>query len=239
MGKGKEMSFIAHLDEMRSRLIRTLAAFLVSLAAAFLYVRDIFEWLVRDMERKLVILGPSDVIWVYFMIAGVAAIAVTIPVAAYETWKFVQPALSESARRKTLLFIPVMFALFVTGIAFGYGVLFPMVLSFMEQMAADFEAMYTAEKYFRFMLYMTLPFGFLFEMPAAVLFLTKVGILNPARLAKGRKMAYFVLVVVAVTITPPDILSDMIVIVPLLLLYEISVTISRLACRKRPEPQNR
>lgn len=224
---------------MRARIIRTLIAFLVSMAAAFIYVRDIYQWLVRDMDQKLVVLGPSDVMWVYFMIAGVVAIAVTLPVAAYQTWKFVQPAVPEQAQRATLLFIPSITFLFLTGIFFGYFILFPMVLHFMNEMAAnDFATMYTAEKYFTFMIHMTVPFGLLFEMPAVVMFLTKLGIVNPHRLAKARKLAYFILVIVAVTITPPDILSDVIVIVPLFLLYEISITISKFVYRNQLKMQN-
>lgn len=224
---------------MRARIIRTLIAFLVSMVAAFIYVRDIYQWLVRDMDQKLVVLGPSDVMWVYFMIAGVVAIAVTLPVAAYQTWKFVQPAVPEQAQRATLLFIPSITLLFLMGICFGYFILFPMVLHFMNEMAADvFATMYTAEKYFTFMIHMTVPFGLLFEMPAIVMFLTKLGILNPNRLAKARKLAYFILVIIAVTITPPDILSDIIVIVPLFLLYEISITISKVVYRNQLKMQN-
>ena len=132
-----------------------------------------------------------------------------------------------------------MTVLFLIGISFGYLILFPMVLSFMNQMAAaDFNAMYTAEKYFTFMIHMTVPFGLLFEMPAVVMFLTRLGILNPHRLAKARKLAYFLLVIVAVTITPPDILSDLVVTVPLFLLYEISIAISKVVYRKQLKLQN-
>ncbi|MBW7457104.1 twin-arginine translocase subunit TatC [Paenibacillus sepulcri] len=230
----KQMNVMEHLEEMRKRLIRTLLAFLVAMVASFLYVRDIYQWLVRGMDEKLVILGPSDVMWVYFMIAGVFALAVTIPIAAYQIWKFVKPALSEQARRATLLFIPGLTILFMIGISFGYLILFPMVLSFMNQMAAaDFNAMYTADKYFTFMIHMTVPFGLLFEMPAVVMFLTRLGILNPHRLAKARKLAYFLLLIVAVAITPPDILSDLVVTVPLFLLYEISIAISKVVYRKQ------
>ena len=229
-----DLNLVGHLEELRSRLIRTLIAFVVSMIAAFLYVRQIYGWLVRDLDQKLVILGPTDVVWVYFMIAGVVAVTVTIPVAAYQVWKFVQPAMNRETQRATLLFIPGMAALFLTGIAFGYFILYPMVLQFMMSTAAgDFTAMYTAQRYFSFMIHMTVPFGLLFEMPAVVMFLTRLGILNPHRLAKARKMSYFILVIVAVTITPPDILSDIVVIVPLFLLYEISIGISKAVYRKR------
>lgn len=237
MSDGKPMNVVGHLEEMRRRLIHTLIAFVVALIAAFLYVHDIYQWLVRGMNEKLVVLGPSDVMWVYFMIAGVCALAITIPVAAYQIWKFVQPALSEPAQRSTLMFIPAMTILFLIGISFGYLILFPMVLSFMNKLAsADFNAMYTAEKYFTFMIHMTVPFGLLFEMPALVMFLTKLGILNPHRLARARKVAYFLLVIIAVTITPPDILSDLVVTVPLFLLYEISIGISKFVYRKQLRP---
>jgi sec-independent protein translocase protein TatC len=229
-----DQSVIEHLEELRSRLIRTLAAFLVAMAAAFIYVRDIYNWLARDVDEKLVVLGPSDVMWVYLVLSGVVGIAVTLPVAAYQVWKFVQPALPSQAQRVALVLIPCISLLFLIGIAFGYFILFPMVLGFMEKMAGDeFLTMYTAQKYFTFMIHMTVPFGFLFEMPAAVMFLTKIGILNPARLAKARKLSYLILAVVAITITPPDIMSDIIVIVPLFLLYEISITISKVVYRKQ------
>lgn len=225
--------FIGHLEELRKRLIVTLFSFFIAIAASFIFVKDIYRWLVRDLDQKLAILGPSDVVWVYFMLAGVAALAVTIPIAAYQIWKFVKPALHEREQNATLLFIPALAFLFIFGIAFGYFIIYPMVLGFLNTMSGDFETLYTAERYFTFMIHMTLPFGLLFEMPAVVMFLTKLGIVNPARLAKMRKMAYFALSLVAITITPPDIMSDILVIVPLIALYEISVSISKIVYRKK------
>jgi len=230
------MSVIGHLGELRTRLIRTLLSFLASMAAAFLYVRDLYDWLVRGLDDKLVVLGPSDVLWVYLLLSGVAALTVTMPVAAWHAWRFVSPALGGRVRRRTAFYIPALALLFLAGLAFGYFVLFPVMLDFMNRMAAEqFETLYTAQKYFTFMIHMTVPFGFLFELPAVVLFLTRIGVLNPARLARMRKSAYFILVIVAVSITPPDIVSDIIVIVPLLLLYEVSVALSKAASR-RAEP---
>ncbi len=230
----QDMHLVEHLGELRGRLIKTALAFLVALVASFIYVKDIYNWLVRDLDGKLAILGPSDILWVYMMIAGVFAITVTIPVAAFQTWRFVCPALSKEERKVTLSFIPGLFILFVIGLSFGYFLLFPSVLGFLTALSAgQFETMFTADKYFRFMLNLTLPFGFLFEMPLVVMFLTRLGILNPIRLAKARKLAYFCLIVVSVLITPPDFISDILVIIPLIVLYEISVTLSKLVYKKR------
>lgn len=231
MGKG--VSFVGHLDELRRRIIFTLVAFLVSIAAAFIYVKDMYRWLVRDLDQKLAILAPSDIVWVYLMLAGVVAITVTIPVAGLQLWRFVKPALSLREQKMTLAYLPALATLFIVGISFGYFIIYPMVLGFLEKMSHDFETVYTAQKYFAFMLNMTVPFGFLFEMPAIVMFLTSLGILNPQRLAKARKLSYFVLTITAVMITPPDIISDLLVIAPLLLLYEISVTLSKWVFRKQ------
>ncbi|MFC5468114.1 twin-arginine translocase subunit TatC [Cohnella suwonensis] len=229
----EESRFVDHLGEMRRRLLFTLVAFLVSIIGAFIYVKEIYRWLVRDLDQKLAILAPSDIIWVYLKLAGVVAIAVTLPVAGFQVWQFVKPALRPREQKATLSYIPWLAIQFALGIGFGYMIIYPMVLQFLEKMSTDFETVYTADKYFSFMLSMTVPFGLLFEMPVIVMFLTRLGILTPARLAKGRKLSYFLLTVTAVMITPPDIVSDILVTIPLFLLYEISVTLSKWAYRKR------
>jgi sec-independent protein translocase protein TatC len=232
--KNKDIQLIEHLDELRQRIIKVLLAFILFFVGAFIFVQDIYNWLIRDLDEKLAVLGPSDILWVYMMISCVFAIAATIPAAAYQTWKFIAPALTKDESKVTLRFIPGLFILFIIGICFGYFVLFPIVLGFLMSLSAgQFETMFTADKYFRFIMNLTLPFGFLFEMPLVVMFLTRLGILNPVRLAKGRKLSYFVLIVVSILITPPDFISDILVIIPLLVLYELSVTISKVVYMKR------
>ncbi|TLS49896.1 twin-arginine translocase subunit TatC [Paenibacillus antri] len=229
----QDMHLTEHLAELRKRLIVTLCTFLVALCGAFVYVERIYLWLTRDLDGKLQVLSPSDPLWVYFMIAGVFAIAVTIPVAGFQVWRFIAPGLRPAERRTSLAYIPALAVLFLIGLAFGYLVIYPMVLSFLGGLSGNFVTSYTADKYFRFMINMTVPFGVLFEMPVIVMFLTSLGILNPVRLAKMRRVAYLVLTIVAVTITPPDLVSDILVIIPLFLLYEISVGLSRFVYRKR------
>ncbi|SEL99135.1 sec-independent protein translocase protein TatC [Paenibacillus sp. cl141a] len=229
----QELHLLEHLTELRKRILITLGTFLVALCAAFLYVEPLYEMLTRDVEGQLQVLGPTDVIWVYFMIAGVIALAVTMPVAGFQVWQFVVPGLSTVERRASLAYIPAIGGLFLAGLAFGYFIVYPMVLSFLDSLSNHFITAYTAEKYFRFMINMTVPFGVLFEMPVVIMFLTSIGILNPLRLSKMRKIAYLLLTVAAVTITPPDFVSDILVIVPLFLLYEISIGLSRMVYHKR------
>ncbi|PGT80747.1 twin-arginine translocase subunit TatC [Bacillus sp. AFS040349] len=229
-----EMNVVDHLSELRKRVIITLASFLLFLIISFLFVQDIHHFLVKDLNDKLAILGPGDILWIYMAIAGISAITFTIPVAAFQIWLFVKPGLRKEEQKVTLAFIPGIFILFISGIAFGYFLLFPIVLSFLQSLAGDqFETFFTVDKYFRFMINLTVPFGFLFEMPAIIMFLTRLGIINPQRLAKSRKISYFFLIVVSVLITPPDFISDILVIVPLVLLYEFSVTLSKIVYRKK------
>lgn len=235
----KELQLVDHLEELRKRIIISLIAFVTFFIIGFIYVKELYKWFIQDLEMKLMVLGPSDIIWIYVMLAAIIAIAGTIPVLAIQIWMFVKPALKLEERKITLSYIPVLFFLFVLGLAFGYFVIHPMVLNFLMNMGADmFLTNFTAEKYFRFILNMTIPFGILFELPAAIMFLTSVKILNPFVLVKIRKYAYFVLFVIAIVITPPDIMSDFIVIVPLLLLYEISINLSKFVYRMQKNREN-
>lgn len=230
----KELNLIDHLDELRKRLIVSVVAFLVFFVIGFMYVGDIYNWFVRDLDVKLVVLGPSDIIWIYFMIASIIAIAGTIPILAYQIWSFVKPALKPIERKISLSYIPALFILFVGGLAFGYFVIFPVILNFLVELSGDMVVTnFTADKYFRFIMHTTLPFGFLFELPVVSMFLTSLGVINPYVLQKLRKYAYFLLVIVGVLISPPDIMSDVLVTIPLLILYEISINMSKIVYKRK------
>lgn len=230
----REMSLTEHLGELRKRIIIVLVTFIVFLGLSLFFAKDIQRIVLKDIDEKLAILGPGDILWIYMIIAGVVAIACTIPVAAFQVWRFVKPALTREEQRATVAFIPGLFFLFLLGLSFGYFVLFPIVLSFLKNLAGtQFELFFTVDKYFKFMIQLILPFGFLFEMPAVIMFLTKLGIINPIKLIKARKVSYFILVVISVLISPPDMVSDIIIIVPLLTLYELSITLSKIVYRKQ------
>ena len=232
--ESKEMNLVDHLSEMRKRLIIILGSFLLLLILSFIYVNDIYNWIIQDSSIKLAVLGPSDIVWVYLMLSAVVAIAGTIPIAAHQIWLFVKPALTEKERKITLAYIPSLFLLFIAGISFGYFVIFPIVFDFLLSLSGDmFMSFFTAEKYFRFMVNMIFPFGILFEMPVIIMFLTSLGILNPHRLQKMRRYSYFGLIVTAVLVTPPDFVSDVLVIIPLVFLYECSVLLSMVVYRKK------
>lgn len=230
----KDMTLIEHLEELRKRLFITLGSLIVFFIIGSFYAKDLYEFFVKDIEDKLTILGPTDVLWVYLMIMTMFAVTCTIPVLALQIWLFVKPALRPKEQKVTLTYVPALFFLFIGGLSFGYFVVFPTVMNFLMSLSGEmFETMFTTEKYFKFLLNMTLPFGILFELPLVIMFLTSMGLINPVFLQKNRKYAYFILVVVGVVVSPPDFISDFLVIIPLLFLYEVSLTLSRWVYRKR------
>jgi sec-independent protein translocase protein TatC len=230
----REQKVIDHLDELRKRLIFIVIAFLLFLVLGMVYVKDIYLFFMGGLGYKLMVLGPSDIISVYFHIAAVVAIAGTIPIAAWQIWVFVKPALKPFERKITLAYIPALFFLFIGGLSFGYFLIFPNVMRFLIRLGSNLmTTSFTADKYFSFLINMTLPFGVAFEMPLVSMFLTSLGILNPYRIVKFRKFAYLLLVVIASMISPPEFMSHISVSIPLILIYEISVLLSKMVYSRK------
>ncbi|MGC5328969.1 twin-arginine translocase subunit TatC [Brevibacillus sp. SYSU BS000544] len=232
----KEKVLLEHLDELRKRLIFTLASFVLFLGLSFTFVDKIFGFLKRGthINQEMIVLGPSEVLNVYMIVAGITAIGLTIPVALYQAWRFVAPALTETERKVTGRSIPIISLVFFVGLACGYFLIFPTVYGFFVTLGEqEFTMMQTAGNYFSFMASIVLPFGFIFELPIVVMFLTRLGLLTPDFLSKNRKYAYFALSIVGVLLSPPDPTSDFITILPMFLLYEIGVSLSRSTYKKR------
>jgi sec-independent protein translocase protein TatC len=230
----REQNVVEHLGELRKRLIISAIAFLLFLIVGFVFVQDIFRFFMGNLGYKLMVLGPSDIMLLYFHVASIIAIAGAIPVAAWQMWLFVKPALKPAERKTALAYIPAMFFLFIGGLAFGYLFIFPNILRFLLKLGNGLmTASFTAEKYFSFLINMTLPFGISFELPIVLMFLTTLGIINPYKFAKLRKYAYFVLVIIASMISPPEFISHISVAIPLILIYEISIFLSIIVFKRK------
>lgn len=226
--------FVGHIEELRKRVIRVLVVFFIALVASIAFVQPIYRFLIKPVNGRLTVLGPGDVVQIYLMIAGVAALAVTTPFLLWQLWKFVEPGLLPKERRYALRLIGPVAVMFVAGICFSYFLIFPQIFHFLRTLAQpNFHFMITATEYFSFLFDIVLPFGFLFELPVVVLFLTHIGLISPALLRKNRRYAYFVCVLIGVFISPPELVSHLSVVVPMVLVYEISIGISALAYRRK------
>lgn len=232
----KEMNVVGHLSELRNRLMVTAAFFILFFIAGFIYVKEIFYFFQKDLPFELNITSPGDIIWIYITIAGLIALVGTLPLLCVQLWLFIKPGLTDSERKVSLSYIPAVFLLFIMGLVFGYLLFIKLILPFLLSLNdGTFNELFTVEKYFRFMFRLVLPFAFLFEIPIITMFLTSLGILNPSFLRKMRKYAYFILLIVGAIVTPPDIFLQLIVAIPLFLLYEISIYLSEIVYRKKEQ----
>ncbi|PWI56663.1 twin-arginine translocase subunit TatC [Sulfoacidibacillus thermotolerans] len=231
----QKISLVKHLDELRKRLLFVLVFFLFALIVALIFVGNVYSYLVIPARGlKLVVLGPGDVVQIYLTIAGVAAFAITTPFLLWQLWRFVGPGLLPKERKYAGKLIGPASAMFLLGVAFGYYVIFPEIFRFLRQLAQmHFDVMFTATEYFSFMFNIVIPFGILFELPVVVMFLTRIGVITPFWLRKVRRFAYFAFVILGVFISPPELVSHLSVVIPMILIYELSIGISAIAYRKK------
>lgn len=233
----KNMTMYEHIEELRKRLMIIVVFFLLAFVGCFFVAQPLIKFLQHSTYAEALTLNAfrvTDSLKVFLNMTFVLAVIVTLPVILYQLWAFISPGLYERERKVTLSYIPISVILFLLGLSFSYFILFPYVLKFMFGLADNMEiqTLIGINEYFQFIFQITLPFGFLFQLPVIILFLTRLGIITPTFLRQVRKYAYFILLVIAAFITPPDIISHLMVTVPLFILYEISIWIATIGYKK-------
>jgi sec-independent protein translocase protein TatC len=241
----KNDEIIYHLSELRKRIFIVSGWFILTLVMG-LYISPQLLLFIKSQPTAAAmewnVFSLTDGLYIYLRCAFIFALLFTLPVMLYEVWAFVQPGLTEKEAKGTLAYVPLSFLLFLTGLAFSYFLVFPMMLRFMEAMNKKIGAVetYGIDRYFSFLFSVIFPLGVAFEMPLVILFLTRLGLLTPERLKVTRKYAYVGLAIIGSCISPPDFVSHLSVTVPLLLLFEISVIVSVRYYRKlKAIPSNR
>lgn len=236
----KEMTLVEHLAELRMRIIWILVGFVISLIIGFVAAGPIVEHIKNDpiaADISWHVFGLSDALRIYMQVAFMFALVITLPLILYHVWRFVSPGLLERERKAVATYIPFSFLLFIVGILFGYYFLFPMIIGFLSGFSEMLGAQetYGLTQYFQFLFNLILPISLLFELPVIILFLTSIRIVNPPMLIKFRKYAILLSVIVAAMITPPDFVSNIVVAIPVILLYELSILLSKRIYRKQLE----
>ncbi|WKA58954.1 twin-arginine translocase subunit TatC [Planococcus shenhongbingii] len=219
-------SLVDHLGELRKQLIKSIFVFLFFLLLVFSTLNFWFPYIVKGHD--LVILGPLEVIKFYTSISATLALGLSLPFLCYFLWQFVKPGLLETEARFVGLYSPAMLILFLLGISFGYFIVNPLSFQFLIGMGeANFAVMISANEYIHFLIMTTIPLGLLFEMPIVALFLSSIGLLTSESMKNVRKWSYLVIAIVSALITPPDFISQLIVLIPMAVLYEVSIYIVR------------
>ncbi len=244
---GAEQPLIAHLLELRSRLINALAGFVVVLLPLAFYSKRIYAWVAAPLV-KLMPAGSSMIatevaspFLTPLKLAAVVAFALAMPWILYQVWAFVAPGLYKQERR---LVVPLLFsstALFYLGVALAYFVVLPTVFGFLIRIAPEGVSVMTdINKYLDFVLGLFLAFGLVFETPVAIVLLVWSGFVTPATLTKRRDYVFVGVFVVAAVLTPPDIGSQVMLAIPMYLLYELGILAARwlVPARRESAPQS-
>ena len=223
-----ELPFGGHLDELRSRLIKSFIAVVV--AACFFYpsVDRFLAFLIRPVG-KVVFTSPADAFVVRLMLLICGGVVLALPVVVYQLWQFVAAGLKEDEKKYIRFFAPASFVLFVVGCVFGYWVIIPVGMKFLLSFATEsIVPMITLPNYISFILTLVLAFGLCFQLPLVLMFLAKIGIVTPAFLVQKRKHAIVLILIASAVLTPsPDAVSQILMAGPLLVLYELGVVASK------------
>ncbi|MGG3448489.1 twin-arginine translocase subunit TatC [Domibacillus aminovorans] len=230
-------SLVEHLTDLRKQLIKSTVVFLFFFIIVFSSINFWFPYVTRGHE--LIILGPLEVIKFYMSISLALSLGLSLPFVSHFLWQFVKPGLNEKESRFIGFYSPAMLLLFIAGVAFGYFVVNPLSYQFLISMGSlNFNVMVSAQEYIRFLLMSTVPLGLLFEMPIVALFLAAIGILTAETMRKVRKWSYLIIAVLSAVITPPDFISQLLVMFPMILLYEISIYIVTFIERRRAKSEH-
>ncbi len=230
---GAEMSLIDHLQELRKRLIISIAAVLITSAACYFYAAELVH-LITAPAGKLYYMNPAEAFFTYLKVSVFAGFLLALPVVLYETWAFVVPALTKQERKASLFLVPASVALFFIGLAFSYFLVLPAGMKFFMGFASEeLQPLFSLGEYLSFVISFLLPFGFVFELPLFILVAAKLGLVSSRFLTAKRKVVFVLSFVIGAIIAPsPDVVSQTMVAVPLLVLYEGSILIVKYILRK-------
>ena len=227
------MTLIAHLTELRSRLIKSLIAVAVGSVVGYCFIGDIMHYLTLP-AGKLYYMQPSEAFFTYIKVAIVAGFLLALPVVFYQSWRFFLPALTRKDRLVLGLVVPISVLLFFAGLAFSFFLVLPAGIRFFMSFGnGELEALFSVNRYFDFVISFVLPFGFVFELPLIITILGKIGILSSRFLGKYQRIVIFLSFILGAIITPtPDIFTQSMIALPMIVLYEVGYLIVRFVLRK-------
>lgn len=258
-----EMSFLEHLEELRWHIIRSIIVIVIFMIIAFIFKNIIFDKVILAPKHpdfftnrilcklghylntealcintkplNLISIKMSGQITTHITVALVAGLILAVPYILWEFWQFFKPALHTNEKQYARGAVLATSLLFFTGVLFGYFALAPLSIHFLStyEISPDVVNQINVRSYIGTLTSICLATGLVFELPVITFFLTKVGIITPSFLTKYRKHAIVVIFIVAAIITPPDVFSQMLVSIPLLILYEVGIVISKRVMKQK------
>jgi sec-independent protein translocase protein TatC len=247
------MPFLAHLEELRKRLIVSISVVGIAFILAFNfreYFIRLLQWPLtinivmgrhfpfvgfqdRPPIAKLTALGPAETLWTHFKVAFIVGIMFALPVILYELWKFIAPGLLPKERRFATPFVILSTVFFFMGVAFCFVIVLPMALQFLLTFDPSIQQMPRFSEYVDFTLKFLLAFGAIFELPLAMVIAARLGLVTPQFLSRNRKYAILVNFIIAAILTPtPDVFNQCLMALPMCVLYEMGIIASRFVVRR-------
>ncbi len=249
--ESKEMGFLDHLEELRWHVIRAGIAVIVIAIVALVFQNEVFEYIIyapkkpnfitykvfcaiseatcfSPPELQLITRELGEQFFMGITVSLYLGLVVAFPYIFYEFWKFIKPGLYEQEIKIANRLIGVTSFLFILGVCFGYYIIAPFAITFLGSYTVGTEAINspTLASYVNYLTMFTIPVGLAFELPIVVYFLAKLGIIGPEIMKKFRREAFLVIFIIAAIITPPDALTQILVGIPMYILYEISITVA-------------
>jgi sec-independent protein translocase protein TatC len=234
----KEMTFLEHLEELRWRIIWALLGLVIGTIICFIFIDFLVDVVLlrpaRNSGAHLQNLKPFGQLFLYFEVAMIGGVILSLPNIFYQLWKFIAPALKKNERKYISAIVIFTSFCFLCGIVFAYFVMLPLTLKFAAQFGSSTIAnQFAIDEYMNIIVSVMLGAGLIFELPMISFFLTKLGILKPQLMSKYRRHAIVGIMIAAAFLSPgTDPVSQIVLAIPLLLLYEISILISKLSVRK-------
>ncbi len=235
---GKDLSVLGHIDELRKRLIRSVIAVAIATLIAFIFAKQIFYFLILPAEGiNLIYIEMTEMIGTYMKVCLAAGLVVTMPYITYQGLMFISPALKHNEKKYVYLALPWIGLMFIAGVAFGYFILLPPATKFLITFGSDIATpQIKIGNYIGLVTRLLLAIGLVFEMPVITTFLSRIGVIKPKWLSDRRKIAIIFAFVLAAIITPTfDPINQIMVAIPLVVLYELSILLSRLVYKKRTD----
>lgn len=227
------MSLTRHLEELRVRIIRSMIAVALGTCASYSYIDEIMHYITLP-AGKLYYMQPAEAFFTYLKVAIFVGFLIALPVVFYQVWRFFLPALTKTERLVLGILVPTSVLLFFIGIAFSFFIVLPVAIKFFMSFGnGELEALFSIDRYFDFTLAFILPFGFVFELPLVITVLGKLGIVTSAFLNRYQRLVIFLAFVIGAIITPtPDVFSQTMLALPMIVLYEVGYLIVRFILKK-------
>jgi sec-independent protein translocase protein TatC len=228
------MPIMEHLRELRTRLMISLGTLIVAFFVTFGLADEIFAWLAAPM---LAVTAVMESFLVQMRVAGYSSVFIGSPVIFFQAWKFVAPGLYDTEKRWVLPLVTASTALFIGGAAFAYLVLFRYGFPvFLTMNGENVTAVLSIESYLNFAATLLVAFGVSFQLPIVVWFLARLGLIDHIDMIRGFRYSIVGIVVIAGILTPPDVFSQMLMAIPLVVLYAASIVVARVVTTKKREP---